>query len=85
MVDGIDSASFELALDLRRLRPLKARLMRFAVVLDADEASVSLPSEELVESEELDEPSISARTPGCDSSSMTCCGVLAYMYAWDLS
>lgn len=85
MTDGMDGVSFELALDLRRLRPLKARLIRFAVVFDPDEASVSLPSEGLEESEELDEPSISARTPGCDSSSMTCCGVLAYMYACDLS
>lgn len=81
----MEGVSFELALDLRRLRPLKARLMRLAVVFDPDEASVSLPPDELEESEELDEPSMSARTPGCDSSSMTCCGVLAYMYACDLS
>lgn len=71
-MEGRDTVSFELALDLRLLRPLKARLIRFAVVFEPDEASVSLLSDELEESEELEDPSMSASTPGYDSSSITC-------------
>ena len=85
IADDIRVVSLELTLDLRRLRPLRALLMRFAVVFDPDEPSESLLLEEVEESEELELPSISARSPGCDSSSITCCGVLAYMYACDLS
>jgi hypothetical protein len=61
ILDGTDGASFELAFDLRRLLR-SARLIRW-VVLREDE----LPSEsesELDELEELEEPSMSARTPG---------------------
>lgn len=78
MVDGIEGASLELALDLRRFRPLKTRLIRLAVVLDLDDASVSLAllPDELDEPDELEDPSISANTPGWDSSSITCWGVL---------
>lgn len=82
-VEGTDGVSLELALDLRGLRPLKTLFMRLAVVFDPEEPSVSLPLDELEVSEELEDPSISARTPGCDSSSITCCGVLWYMYACD--
>jgi hypothetical protein len=49
-----------------------------AIDPDPDE-SVSELSEVLLESEEDDEFMMSARTPGCDSSSMTSCGVLSYM------
>lgn len=76
IVEGIEGVSLELALDLRRLRPLRTRLMRFAVVLEPEEPSLSLSPEVDEASEELDEFSMSARTPGWDSSSMTCCGVL---------
>ncbi len=75
-VEGTEGVSLELALDLRRLRPLKTLLMRFAVVLDPDESSVSLPLEVLELSEELEDPSMSARIPGWDSSSILYCGVL---------
>jgi hypothetical protein len=46
---------------------------------DPDESESVLS--ELLVSEDDDEFIISARTPGCDSSSMTSCGVLSYMYA----
>lgn len=52
--------------------------MRFAVVWDLDDPSVSLQLEELLVLDELDECSISANNPGWDSSSITCCGMLAY-------
>lgn len=64
--------SLELALDLRRLRLRSTRLIRFAVVRDPEEPSESLPLEELDEPEELEDSSISASTPGWDSSSITC-------------
>ena len=64
MVEGKDGVSFELALDLRRLRPLRTRLMRFAVVWEPEELSESLELEEFDESDELEELSISAKTPG---------------------
>jgi hypothetical protein len=73
MTEGVVTV---LALDLRRLRCLKARLIRFEVVCDEESESDELDESELLE--ELDEPSISARIPGCDSSSMICCGVLSY-------
>lgn len=76
VVEGKEGVSFELALDLRRRRPLNTLLIRFAVVFDPDEPSVSLPPEELVLSEELEDPSMSARIPGWDSSSILCWGVL---------
>ena len=76
IVEGKDCVSFELALDLRRLRHLRTRFMRFAVVCESEDPSESLELEELEDSEELDEFSISANTPGWDSSSITCCGVL---------
>lgn len=63
-VEGTEGVSFELALDLRRLRPLRTLLMRLAVVFDPEDPSVSLPPDELEVSDELDDPSISARTPG---------------------
>jgi hypothetical protein len=50
--------------------------MRFVVVFELELESVSLELELDVSLEELDEFKISARTPGCDSSSMRCCGVL---------
>lgn len=80
-VRGREGTSLELALDLRRLLPLKTLLMRLAVVLDPEDLtlSLSLPLDELDELDEVEEPSISAKTPGCDSSSITCCGVLWYM------
>lgn len=78
MTEGIDGVSLvELVLDLRRLRCLKARLIFFAVVFDPDELSVSELLESLDESDELEELSMSAKTPGWDSSSMMCCGVLS--------
>jgi hypothetical protein len=82
-----EGASLELVLDLRRLLPLNTLLIHLAVVLEDDDASVSLalPPDELDEPDEIDEPSISASTPGWDSSSITCCGVLWYMYACDFS
>lgn len=64
IVDGTEGMSLELALDLRRLRPLKTLLIRFAVVFDPDEPSVSLPLEEPDVSEELEEFSMSAKIPG---------------------
>jgi len=73
MTEGVVAV---LALDLRRLRCLKARLMRFEVVCDEESESEELDELEL--SDELDEPSISARIPGWDSSSMICWGVLSY-------
>lgn len=84
LTEGIDGVSFELALDLRRFLRLKRLLKRLAVDADFDEPSES-ELEELDESEELELPKKSARTPGWDSSSILCCGVLSYMYAWDLS
>jgi hypothetical protein len=54
-----------------------------AVVFEPLEPS---ESEEDDEDEESSEDSIHCATgPGADSSSMMCCGVLWYMYAWDLS
>ena len=64
IVEGTEAVSFELALDLRRLRPRRTRLMRLAVVFDPDESSDALPLDELELSEELEEFSISAKTPG---------------------
>lgn len=72
VVEGPEGVSLELALDFRRLRPLRTLRIRFAVVWDPDDPSVSLPLEELEVSEELEDPSISARMPGCDSSSILC-------------
>ena len=71
MTEGVVAV---LALDLRRL--LKARLIRFEVVCDEVSESEELDESEL--SDQLDEPSISARIPGCDSSSIICWGVLSY-------
>lgn len=76
VVEGAEGVSLELKLDLRPRRPLSTRLIRLAVVLDLEDPSVSLLLDELPELEELEECSISASTPGCDSSSITCCGVL---------
>ena len=64
MVEGIEGVSLELALDLRRLLPRKARLIRFTVVCELEESSESLALDESVVSDELDEPSISANKPG---------------------
>ena len=72
IAEGIEGVSLELALDLRRLRPRNARLIRFAVVCESEESSESLAWDESVVSDELDEPSISANKPGWDSSSITC-------------
>jgi hypothetical protein len=47
-------------------------LILLAVLLDFEESSVSLELEELEESDDVEDPIISASTPGCDSSSMTC-------------
>ena len=55
-----------LALDLRRLR-LIIRLKRLVVVTEP-EVSVSELLDELVSLEDDEEPSMSAKTPGCDSS-----------------
>lgn len=63
-VEGAEGVSFELALDLRRLRPLRTLLMRLAVVFDPEDPTVSLPLDELEVSDELDDPNISAKTPG---------------------
>jgi hypothetical protein len=82
--EGIDALSLlELPLDLRRRR--KARLIRLAVPRELDELSVSLEFDASEELEELELLSISANTPGCDSSSITFWGVLSYKYACDLS
>lgn len=78
MTEGTEGVRAELALDLRRLLRI-ARLKRFAVVFEPELASVSLSPEELELSDELEEFNMSARTPGWDSSSIICCGVLAYM------
>ena len=63
-VKGTTVVSLELALDLRRLLPLKARLILCAVVCDPEVASESLSSEELDVSDELEEFNISANRPG---------------------
>lgn len=76
MTDGNEGV-MELTLDLRRLRVLKARLMRLVVVWDP-EVSVSLLLDELLSSEELDESIKSCKIPGWDSSSMILWGVLSY-------
>lgn len=76
--DGGDEVFLELALDLRRLRRT-SRFIRFAVVCEPELESVSV-SLELEESlDELDEFIMSANTPGWDSSSIRCCGVLSYI------
>ena len=62
--EGARAVSLELAFDLRRLLPLKARLILFAVVWDPELASESLSLEELDVSDELEECNISASTPG---------------------
>ena len=64
MVEGPEGVSLELALDLRRLRPLRTLRKRFAVVLDPEDPSVSLLLEELPLSDELEDPNISANMPG---------------------
>ena len=56
--------SFELTLDLRRLRPRHTRLNRFAVLLDPEEVWLLLSLDELDVLEELEELSISCNTPG---------------------
>lgn len=76
IVEGTDAVLFELALDLRRLRPLRTLLIFFAVVFELEDPSESLLLDGLELSEELEEFSMSANTPGYDSSSITCCGVL---------
>lgn len=53
--DGAEGVSLELALDFRRLLPLKTLLIRFAVVCDFEDPSLSLELEELLELEEVDE------------------------------
>jgi hypothetical protein len=63
MTEGTEGVSLELALDLRRLRFLKARLIRLAVVCEPAELSLSVLLESDDESDEL-ELSMSARTPG---------------------
>jgi len=63
-VEGIEGVSLELALDLRRFLPRKTRRMRPAVVFDPDDASESPSLEVLDVSDELEEPSMSAKTPG---------------------
>lgn len=62
--EGRDGLVLELALDFLRLRCLKARLIRFAVVFDPEDESVSL--EELESLDDSDELllSMSASTPG---------------------
>jgi hypothetical protein len=75
--EGMDGASLELALDLRRFRFLKALLIRLAVVWDPDDVSVSPLLESSEELEELDDANISVRIPGWDSSSIICWGVLS--------
>lgn len=78
------SVSLDPALDLRRLLPpLITRLIRPAVVFDPLDPSESDPEE--VSSSELEESIQAATGPGADSSSMMCCGVLSYIYAWDFS
>lgn len=67
--DGTELVSFEAELDLRLLFFRSAFLMRFTVVLEPEVASLSLS---LDVSELGDECSISARTPGWDSSSIMC-------------
>lgn len=77
-MEGAEGVSLELALDFRLLLPLSTLLIRFAVVCDLEDPSESLLLDELLELEELDECNMSANTPGWDSSSITCCGMLAY-------
>ena len=74
-----------LMLDLRRRRlNIFFRIFLPVVMIDPD-VSESVLSDELESSEDDEEFIISCKNPGCDSSSMTFCGVLSYMYAWDLS
>ena len=80
IVEGILGVSFEPAEDLRRLRPrLRTRLIFLAVVVEPDVPSLSVLLEEDESSDELEVSKTSCKSPGCDSSSMTCCGVLWYM------
>jgi len=73
--EGTERLSSIVELDLRLLRFLKALLMRLTVVWEPEVVSVS---EEFVldESEEVEESKTSAKTPGCDSSSIRSCGML---------
>jgi hypothetical protein len=75
--EGTDGTSFELEVDLRRFLR-SARLIR-CVVLREDELASESESELDEPLDELDEFSMSARTPGWDSSSIRCCGVLSYI------
>ena len=70
-----------LILDLRRRRFLNILLTLLLVVMIDPEVSDPELSEELESSEDEDEFVMSAKTPGCDSSSMISCGVLSYRYA----
>lgn len=54
-MEGADGVSLELALDFRRLLPLKTRLIFLAVLCDLEDPSLSLLLDELLEVEELDE------------------------------
>lgn len=63
-MEGAEPVSLELALDFRRLLPLNARLIRFAVECDLEDPPLSLLLDELLELEEPDECSISANRPG---------------------
>jgi hypothetical protein len=81
--EGIEALSLELDTDLRLLRR-RARLILFAVLCELRDESES-DELELEESLELDEFKMSAKTPGWDSSSIRCCGVLAYMKECDFN
>lgn len=65
-VRGREGTSLELALDLRLLLPLRTLLIRLAVVLDPEDLtlSLSLLLDELEGLDEVEDPSISAKTPG---------------------
>jgi len=63
VADGTEGVSFELALDLRRLR-WKALLILLAVVWDPVLESLSLELDDSEELEELEELNASAKTPG---------------------
>lgn len=67
--DGTEVVSLEAELDLRLRFLRRARLILLTVVCDPELASLS---SSLDDSELEDEFRMSASTPGCDSSSMTC-------------
>ena len=84
LVGPASFVSKDATLDFLR-RPLRmTRRTRFDTVSRERLESSESESDDELESE-LEESSQAAAGPGVDSSSMMCCGVDSYMYAWDLS